>query len=605
MSGSFVPLGAGLLLILLIGWRLYVHQETQRRTQVLQRYESLFHNNTDAVASLDEAGGVQGVNAAFTRLTGWTESAIRNTAFVGYVVNEDRAAVLETLTAAWRGEPQTRETILRDRDGRLLEVKLTTVPIQMGHSVVGVYQIAQDIRLRKEIERKLETQALHDYLTGLPNRALFQDRLEHAIERARRPGYQVVLFYVDLDRFKAVNDGAGHIMGDELLKTVASRLGCFLRGGDTVARLGGDEFAVLTENVYSLEAAMEVAERITQLMIEPIPLANGDVQIGASVGVAISTAQLESPDELVRQADIAMYEAKRLGGHRYEVYRPELEKQAVPLQLEGDLRRAINDGELLVYYQPIIDLAGTRIVGVEALVRWKHPDFGLLEPADFVPLAEETGLIVPLDRQVLRTACREVMKLRGGSATNVDRMFLSVNYSQLHLEDEESIEVVARILAEENFKPERLQLEITETVVGNDRSQLKQLKALGVMLAIDDFGSGYSSLGYLKDVEVDNLKIDRSFIRSLGEEQSSSAIVRTILTLASVLNLGVIIEGIEEAVQLRQLQELGGRFVQGFYFAEPMDLAALQQVVRRGLPPEWLFKPEAKKADAAVRTLTG
>lgn len=603
MAENSVLIATASLLFLILVWRAYLYTTERRRTSTLQRYESLFRHNADGVVSLGPGGGILDVNAAFTELTGWTCEQVAGTTFVGYVVSEDRPVVVRTLNAAWKGEPKARETVLRDKDGRLLEVKLTTVPIQVGRGVVGVYQIVQDIRLRKEIERKLETQALYDYLTGLPNRALFQDRLDHAVERSRRPGTLVALLYVDLDRFKTVNDSAGHAAGDEILKTVANRLGVFLRGGDTVARLGGDEFAVLLEGPEDESAVLRVASRITEFLAKPIDLPNGgQAEIGGSVGVALATPEMRSPEELVRQADIAMYEAKRVGGHRYHVYRPGLENkyQAVPLEMEGDLRRAIERDELSVAYQPIVDLAGTRIVGVEALARWQHPKYGALPPSKFVPLAEETGLILPLDRCVLRRACREVKRLRSPGATNTDTLFLSVNYSKLHLEDEESVDAVARILTEELFEPARLQLEITESIALNERDRLKEMKELGVMLAIDDFGTGFSSLGYLQDVDVDVLKIDRSFVKALGEEQSSAAIVRTILTLATVLQLGVIIEGVEDSRQLRQLQELGGRYVQGFYFAEPMDFDELQRVVSRGLPPEWVLRRGSEVAKAAA-----
>lgn len=573
-------------------WRAYLHLAHKRRIVALQRFESLFSNNTDAVASLDAAGGILSINDAFTELTGWDDEAVRGTAFVGCVVSEDRTPVLETLEAAWQGSPTTRETVFRDRDGRLVEVKLTTIPIQIGKSVGGVYQIAQDIRLRKEIERKLETQALHDYLTGLPNRALFQDRLDHAFERSRQTGRQIALVYIDLDRFKAVNDADGHETGDEVLKTVAGRLGVFLRGGDTVARLGGDEFAILLETVEDEGAVLRVASRVTTLLAKPIPLPNGEIQIGGSVGVALTGPATANPEDLVRQADMAMYEAKRVGGHRYHLYGPELEARhaAFPLHLENDLRRAIARNELRVFYQPIVDLAGTRIVGVEALARWEHPEHGLLHPERFIPLAEETGLVIPLDRWVLRRACREVGQLQSKGSTNTDSLILSVNYSKLHMEGEESLDAIATILADELFDASKLQLEITETAAVNDRQQVKALKELGVVLAIDDFGTGFSSLGYLQDVKVDVLKIDRSFVQSLGEDPASAAIVRTILTLADVLKLAVIIEGIETAAQLRRLQELGGRYVQGFYFAEPMDFNELRDVVTQGLPPEWVLR---------------
>jgi len=600
LSGYSVPVAAVALLIVIAGWRGYLHVAHKRRILVLQRYESLFRNNTDAVASLDRAGGILSVNEAFTKLTGWDEESVQGTAFVGCVVSEDRAPVLETLEAAWEGTPRNRETVLRDRDGRMIEVKLTTVPIQVGRSVGGVYQIAQDIRLRKEIERQLETQALHDYLTGLPNRALFQDRLEHAMEHAQRSGDQIALLYIDLDRFKAVNDGDGHETGDEVLKAVASRLGIFLRGGDTVARIGGDEFAVLLETVEDEGAVLRVASKITTLLSKPIPLETGEIQIGASVGVALSAPETKTPEDLVRRADMAMYEAKRVGGHRHHLYGPDLEARhnIFPLHLESDLRQAIERNELRVFYQPIVDLAGTRIVGVEALARWEHPEHGLLQPERFIPLAEETGLIIPLDRWMLRRACREVRQLRSRGATNVESLLLSVNYSKLHMEGEESLDAIATILADELFDASKLQLEITETAAVGDREQVKALKELGVILAIDDFGTGFSSLGYLQDVEVDVLKIDRSFVHSLGEDPASAAIVRTILTLANVLKLEVIIEGIEDVAQLRRLQELGGRYVQGFYFARPMSFNELKDVEMQGLPPEWVLRRTSEDAGA-------
>jgi len=587
-----VLIAAGALFAMLGAWRVYLHLEARRRVLALQRYESLFVDNTEAVVVLDEEGAVTTVNPAFTRLSGWTADVVTGKPFIDHVPEEDRGRISAALDAAMGGHPQTRETVLVDRRGRRIDVRLTSVPIPEGARVVGVHQIVYDIRRRKEMEHRLATQALHDYLTGLPNRVLFQDRLEQAFERAARSGSPVALFYVDLDRFKAINDGEGHEAGDALLRTIASRFGTFLRGGDTVARLGGDEFAVLTEDVEGETEAVAVAKRIVRLFYEPFYWKGREFLFGGSVGGALSGPDIDSPDELVRRADLAMYAAKQLGGRRYQMYRPDLESrdESVLWRMESDLRRAIENGDLVVHYQPIVDLAGTRIVGVEALVRWDHPEFGLLRPDRFIPLAEKTGLIVPLDRWVLARACRDVNGLTRAGETNATQPFLSVNYSGLHLESDDSPAEISRILAAEGFSPQRVQLEITESVAVSDRKKLMELKALGVRLAIDDFGTGYSSLGYLRDVDVDVLKIDRSFVRTLGEEQSAVAIVRTILTLAEMLDLGVIIEGIEDSTQLRLLQELGGRFVQGFYFAEPMDLAALEEVVRAGLPPEWVLR---------------
>ncbi len=575
-----------------------------RRHRLTQKlYESLFVNNVDAVAALGAGGAVERVNPTFTRLTGWEENEARGTAFAGYVSSEDRPELLKTLKDAARGSPQSMETALQHKDGQLVEVELITVPIVVDEKVLGAYQIARDIGQRKKSERELETQALHDYLTGLPNRSLFQDRLEHAFERGRRTTVKTALLYLDLDRFKAVNDTAGHAAGDLLLQQVASRLSCFLRGGDTVARLGGDEFAILLEDVADLDAALAAAKRIADLLRDPVRLEAGSFQTGASIGVAITSPETASPEDLVRQADVAMYEAKRLGGHRFQLYSPDFENNRanVPLHLEGDLRRAIEHGELLIHYQPIVDLAGTRIVGVEALVRWRHPELGLLSPTSFIPLAEESGVIVELDHWVLGQACRDVRGLIDRGAAPSDSFYLSVNFSKRHLEENDAEEAVASIVGASGLEFHRVQLEITESIAGVNKVKIERLKALGVTLAIDDFGTGYSSLGYLKDLDVDVLKVDRSFVRSLGGNPASLAILRTILTLAEILDMAVIVEGIEEPAQLRQLQELGGRYVQGFYFSRPMELAGLEELLRHGLPPEWVLnQPKLGDIPAAV-----
>jgi diguanylate cyclase (GGDEF)-like protein/PAS domain S-box-containing protein len=588
---------AVLLVALLAIWRTQLRREARRHALTKERFESLFVNNTDAVVSVGSAGAVDNVNPTFTRLTGWTGQETQGTAFVGYVTSEDRPRVLETVKTAVSGKPSTIDTALQHRDGSVVEVELTTIPILVDEEVVGTYHIARDIGQRKETERKLETQALHDYLTGLPNRSLFEDRLEHAIERGRRGGTRIALAYLDLDGFKAVNDTAGHAAGDQLLQEVGSRLSRFLRGGDTVARLGGDEFAVLLEDVGDADGALRAAKRIADLFVEPITVEGSDVKAGASIGLAISSVDMETSEELVRQADVAMYAAKRLGGYRYELYTAELEaaneEAGEPAMLEEDLRGAIERGELTVHYQPIVDLAGTRIVGVEALVRWPHPELGMLSPASFIPVAEESGIIVDVDHLVLRQACREIHGLIEKGVTTTSSFFLSVNFSRRHFDMEDPAGAVRDIVSLQGLEFEQLQLEISESIVGIEREKIRALKALGLMLAVDDFGMGSSSLNYLKDLDADVLKLDRSFVQAIGASRSSLAAVRTILTLAGMLDVEVIMEGIEEPAQLRRLQDLGARLVQGFYFGGPMELEALESLLREGLPPDWALRRAA------------
>jgi diguanylate cyclase (GGDEF)-like protein/PAS domain S-box-containing protein len=574
-----------------------------RRRLVLAGYESLFAEHTDAVATLDRKGRIRRVNRAFTSLTGLDESRVRRLAFSDTIREKDRARALSALRAARRGKARTIEAGLRSEQEEQVDVELTSVPIVVLGRVVGTHQIARDIRGRKETDRKLQARALLDYLTGLPNRALFQDRLRHALDRGRRTGQMVGLLYLDLDRFKQVNDTAGHEAGDLLLQTVASRLESILRDGDTVARLGGDEFAILLEDMADEKEAIVAARRVADLLSKPVRLEVGDVNAGGSVGVVISRTLTESPEELVRRADLAMYEAKRRGGHRYQLYTPALDDQQddSSLNLEADLRDAIEADALGVDYQAIIDLAGTRIVGIEALARWRHPRFGSLSPSVFIPIAERSDLIGALDRCILRRVCRDARTLLEDPRSIAPGFFLSVNCSQVGLEEKDAAASIIGILEAERFDPQRLQIELTQSVSGRSLETLERLREAGIKLAIDDFGTGYSSLGYLGRLQVDVLKIDRSLTRALGTDTTSGAAVRTILTLARVLSLGVSVEGVEDVGQLRQLQELGGRYVQGFYFGQPTNFEAISNLVRRGLPPDWAFRG----ADPTSQLATG
>ncbi|MDX1579901.1 MAG: bifunctional diguanylate cyclase/phosphodiesterase, partial [Gemmatimonadota bacterium] len=430
----------------------------------------------------------------------------------------------------------------------------------------------------------LENRALHDYLTGLPNRALFADRLKHALRRGRRDGDYVALLYVDLDRFKPINDRAGHAVGDEILREVSARLRTVVRDADTVARLGGDEFALLLETVGSETQAITAAERIVTLVRTPVVVDGEEHQVGASVGIAISSAETREPDDLVHQADLAMYEAKRRGGFQHRLYTPELEQLDTDwsIRLEADLRRAIERSELELEYQPIVDTKDRAIVGVEALVRWSHPDHGPLLPASFIPIAEESSLVAELDRWVLERGCREIRRLIEFGVIH-EPFSLSVNLSARHFEEPDFIDAISDILLRTRFDPDDLQLEITESAAGNDMEKVCALKKLGVRVAIDDFGTGFSSLSYLQDLDVDVLKVDKSFVLALGADPASIAIVRTIMTLADMLDLGVIVEGIEDAGQLVHLEDLGGSLVQGYLFGRPVTAAKLPALVSKGI----------------------
>ena len=596
----FLPERAGLVLsavtLAALGFLILRHRrELKRRRLAHERYASLFENNTDSVVAIDPNGAITGANPAFARLSGYSSEELLGVAIPSLLTAADRREVLESLQGVSNGRSKTVETVLLHREGREVAIELTTVPIAVDGEIVGAYHIVRDETERKEFEERLEARALHDYMTSLPNRALFTDRLEHAVQRVRRHGGRVALLYMDLDGFKLVNDTAGHASGDALLVDVASRLRCFLRDGDTVARLGGDEFAILLEDVVDEEEAISAAERVVDLLNQSFKVAEKEVHIGASVGVALSGPATEKPEEIVRQADMAMYEAKRRGGYRHQLYTEELESSQPDdsLHLQSDLRRAIEQEELVLHYQPIVDLAGTQIVGVEALVRWEHPIHGMLLPSSFIPLAENAGLIIQLDRWVLERGCEDVQRLIDKRAMGFvgERFFLSVNLSARHFEDDDLVDEIFSVLESAKLAAEHLQLEITETAAGQGMERISRLKKLGVRVAIDDFGTGYSSLSYLRDLDVDVLKIDRSFVTALGGDPASLAIVRTILTLAEMLDMEVIIEGIEDPVQLQKLQDLGGRLVQGFYFGKAMGVEELETVLRRGLPPAWIYRP--------------
>ncbi len=420
---------------------------------------------------------------------------------------------------------------------------------------------------------QLARQAFRDPLTSLPNRALFMDRLAHALTRTERRGEQLAVLFLDLDRFKVVNDSLGHGVGDQLLIGVSQRLAACLRPEDTIARLGGDEFAILLEDVKDDKGPTSVADRLTGELQQPFVVEGREVVITVSIGIAMSTARRMTPEDILRDADLAMYHAKGKGKARYEVFDKSMNAPAKErMDLELDLRNAVARGEFILHYQPVVELPTGRITEVEALVRWKHPQRGLLFPADFVGLSEETGLIVPLGRWVLHEACRQTRQWQ--LAAPATKLAISVNLSARQLQQPGLVDEIGAVLRETRLDPGALRLEITETVVMHDApitlAKLEALKALGVQLAIDDFGTGYSSLGYLKRFPVDTLKIDRSFVKGIGRDVEDSAIVRAVITVAKSLGLSVTAEGIETADQLDQLRTLGCDHGQGYFFAKPM-----------------------------------
>ncbi len=554
-----------------------------------ERFRVLFEHSPDGVLLMDPHDPdvpwrIIECNDTACRMNGYTQEEL-----IGKSVSALHSEIVESQTFAEHVErlrigPDKLDLKHRRKDGTLFFVEAVSSLIRVGGREM-VLGIERDITDRKSLEEQLRHQAFHDPLTGLPNRALFLDRLEHAMVRGTRHGCSVAVLFVDLDRFKPVNDSLGHEVGDELLTAVGRRLREGLRPEDTVARLGGDEFAVLIEDVEDTSDATLVAERVGEVLRPALELRDREVVLTASIGVAVSRAGQRDPDELLRAADIAMYSAKRTGKGLYKVFEPSMGSRALELlELEADLHRALEREELRLHYQPKVELATGRIVGVEALVRWEHRMRGMVPPAEFIPLAEETGLILPLGRWILEQACREAREWQGRHRIG-GPLEVSVNVSARQFGHPGLVGEVARVLEETGLDPKGLMLEITESVVMEDAESnvatLRELKDLGVRLAIDDFGTGYSSLSYLHRFPVDALKIDRSFVDGLGEESEDTTIVRSVISLAHALRLEVIAEGVENAEQVERLQALGCRLGQGYIFSRPLPSQELCALLER------------------------
>lgn len=450
-----------------------------------------------------------------------------------------------------------------------------TLMTSFNRMMATIEQQAEEITQFPKRLEQLTKQAFRDSLTGLPNRALFMDRLSHGLTRARRRHEHLAVLFLDLDRFKVINDTLGHTVGDQLLVEVGNRLGGSLRPGDTVARLGGDEFGLLLEDVAHAETAEAVALRIEAELAKPLHFEGREIFITASIGIALSSARLGMPEEILRDADLAMYHAKAKGKARHEIFDSSMSAPALDrMDLEMDLRSAISRHEFRLHYQPILQFDTGRITEVEALIRWQHAKRGLLQPDSFIGLTEETGLIVPIGQWVLTEACRQarVWQLEFPSTPP---LVMSVNLSAKQFQNPNLVQEVTQALTESDLDAASLKLEITESVVMQDApatlAKLKELKNLGIRLAIDNFGTGYSSLGYLKRFPVDTLKIDRSFVKGLSKDGNDNAIVRAVVTMAKSLNMDVTAQGVETDQQRIELKALGCDRGQGFLFARPAD----------------------------------
>ncbi|MEA3019848.1 MAG: hypothetical protein QOI47_1372 [Actinomycetota bacterium] len=533
-----------------------------------------------------------------TAAIGWSEELVRLFGFdhdqepdlaalVSRVHPEDRDLVHAAMTTCITNlRPFTfdHRIVLPDESVRWMRAQ-GYVQRTGNHTPPIVMGTAQDITEQQVAEEALVHQSLHDPLTGLPNRGLLVDRLTQALARLTREPSTLGVIFLDIDRFKVINDSLGHPAGDRVLVAMGKRLSALLRPTDTLARFGGDEFVILCEGLAGEAEARAVADRIHESMVDPLHTTRGDMVVTVSTGIALTTSSQASADSLVRDADAAMYHAKAHGQSRAEVFEPSMRRSAVGrLSTELDMRQSLVDGDFLVHYQPIVDLTHGRIVGAEALVRWQHPRRGLVGPDEFIPVAEETGLIVPLGAWVLRQACQQA-KLFQDRDERWASMTMSVNLSGGQIVQPGVVELVVAAIEESGIDPHHLQLEITESVLMDDTAAaarvLGRLKDAGVRLSIDDFGTGYSSLSLLKCFPIDILKIDRSFVDGLGADPWDAAIVSVVVTLAEAMGLDVIAEGIETNDQRATLLELGCERGQGFHFARPVPASDVEALLDR------------------------
>jgi diguanylate cyclase (GGDEF)-like protein/PAS domain S-box-containing protein len=577
-----------------------VHDLTERKRaeaeRVLRQSEehcrSLIGNTSDVIVVLEADGTMRYQSPATERAWGYEPAALNGRNAFELVHPDDlfKAHELLVQTLDRLNSNITTEIRIQHANGSWRHFEVITNNLLIDKTVAGIVATYHDITQRKAFEEELLQLAFHDSLTKLPNRALFMDRLEHALACADRRNASVAVMFLDLDNFKVVNDSLGHQIGDELLIAVATRLATCLRSQDTAARIGGDEFTILLEDVASMSDVLLVADRITEQFQQPFMLEGHEIYTSTSIGIALSTPGKDQPGGLLRDADIAMYRAKSRGKAHYEVFDHTMNSRAMErLELETDLRRAIERNEFRVYYQPIVQLDTNKIVEVEALVRWEHPRRGLVAPAQFIPLAEETGLILPIGKWVLEEACRQVQQWQT-EYPETEPLVVSVNLSARQFQHPRLAAEIAETLFHTGLDPAHLKLEITESVMMQDAKAtigtLWELKELGIQLAVDDFGTGYSSLAYLKRFPIDILKIDRSFVDRLGRDPEDTAIVRAVITLAKTLNLAVTGEGIETIEQVLQLQALGCERGQGYYFAKPLTDQALRERLLMHIPQE-------------------
>jgi diguanylate cyclase (GGDEF)-like protein/PAS domain S-box-containing protein len=573
-----------------------------------QQYQNLYDSAPDSYASIAVNGIIRSINQIGADFLGYRKQELIGRPIWLTIYQPDWQLAQQWLDRVLRERLVTSENELRKirKDGSVVWVReRSQLLFDQDGTPTELHVICRDITESKHAEEQLLHNAFHDALTGLPNRALFMNRLERAVEYSKRDeDYLFAVLFLDLDRFKVINDSLGHTLGDEFLIAIARRLEACIRPIDTAARLGGDEFTILLEGIDDISDTIQVAERIQAQLTLPFNLDGQEVFTTASIGIVLRTTSNNHPEDLLRDADIAMYRAKSLGKARYEIFNPEMRNRAIArLQMETELRRAIERQEFRIHYQPIVSLQTGRIVGFEALIRWQHPNRGLVYPTEFMSIAEEIGLGLALDRWVLREACHQLQQWQeqflsspadeesaaSDSSRAIQSLTINVNLGTPQFGQAELLQHIDRVLQETHLDASSLQLEITENaIMQNDEAasvMLSQLGAMGIRLLVDDFGTGYSSLGRLHRFAIDMLKIDRSFVSNIGTSAVSLEITETIVTLAQKLDVDVTAEGVETAEQLARLRELNCGYGQGYFFSMPLEASAAEALIVTN--PRW------------------
>jgi diguanylate cyclase (GGDEF)-like protein/PAS domain S-box-containing protein len=573
LTGAFV---VALVLVRIVG---LVRDAAELKSEA--RFRALVDKSSDAIVVIDGDARIQYHTPSTRPLLGRRAVELEGAKITELLSHSDEQrlrVILEnhsgTTNVDWH---------VRHGDGGWRDLEVIVVDLRGTADVDGIVLTMRDITKRKQLDVELRHQALHDSLTGLPNRLLFADRVDHALQRAERDCAAVAVLFLDIDEFKVVNDSLGHAAGDEVLVAVASRLLTATRTGDSVARLGGDEFGFLLELGDVDDGARLAALRIQDALLAPFVVGDKEMQLHASIGIAVGSPATHTFDDLLRDADLAMYVAKRKGKGRFELFQPEMHEDATHrLQVAAEMPGGMDRGEFVVYYQPIVNISSRRMIGVEALVRWQHPKRGLLMPGEFIQIAETTGLIGALDRWILRQACRQAKAWKDTGATD-DSFYVSVNISARHLQELNIGRDIREGLLASGLPAKSLVLEVTETALIEDVDSataiLTDLKKIGVRIAVDDFGTGYSSLTHLVKFPLDIIKIDKTFVDRVVSGRGGDVMVRAVVELAHTLGLTAIAEGVEQPEQARALEELDCPMAQGYLFSVPVPPAQLEALL--------------------------